>query len=86
MPIIQSRMDPHELASELKLLEHMWTTDKDSWVLVTDDASEGYFIFNQVESAACLIEDDEVYEVVIRNMLKAGVPVRSSLREGGPPA
>jgi len=67
---------------ELRELEHLWTTDKEKYVLVGFE--DGGLLPVQLEGKeqlGLIIEDDHLAAEVCRRMKEAGVPVVASLKE-----
>lgn len=48
----------------------LWTTGKDSYVLV--DTEFGYGIVNKIEQTVLSISDEDIYQAVIKKMLAEG--------------
>ncbi len=65
-----------ELGDHMNLEEfqYIWTTNREEYVLVKVK-SDGYAIFNKADSTALIIEDDDIYEAVIKKMLDNGCEV-----------
>jgi len=53
---------------------YIWTTEKDKWVLVESKLSGEYSItyITPRSSGGLIIEDDEIYELVIQKMIEEG--------------
>jgi hypothetical protein len=60
----------------------MWEEDKDSFALVKTDT--GFAIYNREEDGFEVIEIDEVYERVKKNMLEAGVEILDEIPDIDP--
>ncbi|WP_167569124.1 hypothetical protein [Brevibacillus migulae] len=58
----------------LEEFQYIWTTNREEYVLVKVK-SDGYAIFNKADSTALIIEDDDIYEAVIKKMLDNGCEV-----------
>ncbi|MEK8129431.1 hypothetical protein WMW72_16105 [Paenibacillus filicis] len=61
----------------LEEFRYIWTTNREDHVLIK--VKSGYAIYNRTEKTALLIEDDEKYEAIIKNMLDNGCEVLESL-------
>jgi len=59
---------------DLEEFQYIWTTNREEYVLVKVK-SGGYAIFNKADSTALIIEDDDIYEAVIKKMLDNGCEV-----------
>jgi hypothetical protein len=61
----------------------MWTTEREEWVLVREDAEgtpSGFLLpFNLTTRAARILDDQAVAEAVVARMVDAGVPVVDAL-------
>lgn len=55
---------------ELEEYEYLWTTEKEEYVLVR--GSEGYAIVEKKNKMMLLIEDDNIYDMVVDQMLQQG--------------
>lgn len=55
---------------ELEEYEYLWTTGKEEYVLVR--GSEGYAIVEKKNKMMLLIEDDNIYDMVVDQMLQQG--------------
>ena len=49
---------------------YLWTTEKDSWVLVNTDY--GHVIVNKNDQGALLISSEELADALVEKMLEAG--------------
>ena len=49
---------------------YLWTTEKDSWVLVNTEY--GYAIVNKKDQKALLVSNEELADALVEKMLKAG--------------
>ncbi len=66
---------------ELRELEHLWTTDKEKYVLVGEGTSLLPVKLGGKDPMGLIIEDDDLAAEVCRRMKEAGVRVVASLKE-----
>ena len=57
----------------------LWTTDVEKYVLISEHpergSTEDCSIFDRVGRMACIIEDEDVSQAVMKRMVEAGVPI-----------
>jgi hypothetical protein len=70
----------HEPLSQYKA---MWTTEMSDWVLVREDPADSpssfLLPFHLTTRSALILDDQTVAETVVSRMLRAGVPVVTTL-------
>lgn len=61
---------------DLRGSEYMWTTNKEDYCLMREDApSENYLICHVPTRSFVLIEDDKEYAAILRKLVDAGVRI-----------
>ena len=69
--------------------KYLWTTEKDSWVLVNTE--HGYAIVNKKDQKALLVSNEKLADALVEKMLNAGNRTYENINDayadsGGPDA
>ena len=68
----------------MNLLEeysYIWQTDKDKYVLLSDELGNSILFIKEKEIMFFLVEDDALYELIISKMMEHGNKIYNSIAE-----
>ncbi|WP_146051272.1 hypothetical protein [Streptomyces noursei] len=60
---------------------YLWTTECDDWILLQTPRAIAPVIYNRSDRQVLLIDDDEVYAIVVAKMKNAGIQVFDQIPE-----